>query len=384
MTDDLKSLPRTRGGGLVYLAGVVAVIFVAGLVFLLGRSRREAAATERQERVKTSAAGVPVTTAKVTPAPPTLTLDLPGDVKPFRQATIYAKVSGYLREVRVDRGDIVKANDVIGVVSVPETDQQISSLEAQLVSKKQLAERTRALVPAGVASQAELDRADSDLKASQAEVDRLVAVRGYDTIRAPWGGTITARYADPGALLPAATGSTQSAQPLVDLVDMSKCRIVVYLGQIEAQLVKEGDPVAIVRDAAPANPISAVITRIPRALDPRTRTMPVEIWVDNPDSVLYPGLYVHVRLTVKAPPTLALPSDAVFVRAGKPTVAKLDGGKARFTEVQVADDDGKTVRITSGLAAADEVILHVGDEISDGAPVQPVKPEPPPAPPGAR
>lgn len=372
----MNELPQRGRGALIYSIGIVAVVLVAALVFVLGRARRDAAATERQDRLEASAAGAPVRTVKVTPAPPTRTIDLPGDVRAFRQTTIYAKVSGYLREVRVDRGDVVKVNDVIGVVSVPETDQQLSGLEAELAAKKQLAERTRSLVPSGVASQSELDRADSDLKTTQAEVDRLTAVRGYNVIRAPWAGTITVRYADPGTLLAAATGSTQSVQPLVELVDMSKVRIVVYLGQIEAQQVKEGDPVAIVRDADPGHPVPATITKIPRALDPRTRTMPVEIWVDNSESLFYPGLFVHVKLTVKTAPALLLPSEAVLVRAGKAIVAKVENGHAKFTEIGVADDDGKTVRLASGLAAGDEVILSVGDEISDGAPVQPVKPQP--------
>lgn len=372
----MNELPQRGRGALIYSIGIVAVVLVAALVFVLGRARRDAAATERHDRLEVSAAGTPVRTVKVALAPPTRTIDLPGDVRAFRQTTIYAKVSGYLREVRVDRGDVVKVNDVIGVVSVPETDQQLSGLEAELAAKKQLAERTRALVPSGVASQSELDRADSDLKTTQAEVDRLTAVRGYNVIRAPWAGTITVRYADPGTLLAAATGSTQSVQPLVELVDMSKVRIVVYLGQLEAQQVKEGDVVAIVRDADPGHPVPATITKIPRALDPRTRTMPVEIWVDNNQSLFYPGLFVHVKLTVNAAPALLLPSEAVLVRAGKAIVAKVENGHAKFTEIGVADDDGKTVRLASGLAAGDEVILSVGDEISDGAPVQPVKPQP--------
>ena len=372
----MNELPQRGRGALIYITGIVAVVLVGALVFVLGRARRDVAATERRDRLEASAAGAPVRTVKVAVAPPTRTIDLPGDVRAFRQTTIYAKVSGYLREVRVDRGDVVKANDVLGVVSVPETDQQLSGLEAELADKKQLAERTRALVPSGVASQSELDRADSDLKTTQSEVDRLTAVRGYNVIRAPFAGTITARYADPGTLLAAATGSTQSVQPLVELVDMSKVRIVVYLGQLEAQQVKEGDAVAIVRDADPGHPVPATITKIPRALDPRTRTMPVEIRVDNNESLFYPGLFVHVKLTVQTAPALLLPSEAVLVRAGKPIVAKVENGHAKFTEIQVADDDGKTVRLAGGLAAGDEVILSVGDEISDGAPVQPVAPQP--------
>lgn len=369
MTDELES---RRSGGIIYVVGLLAVVLVAVMVFVLARGRREAVASEQKQRNDEAAAGIPVSVAPVATAPPLLTIDVPGDVRPYRQTTIYAKVAGYLREIRVDRGDLVKENDIIGVVSAPETDQQINSLEAELASRKQLFDRTKTLVPSGVASQAELDRASADLKTTQAEVDRLNAVRGYNAIRAPWAGTVITRYADPGTLMPAAVGSTQNVQPLVDLVDMSRVRVTVYLGQLEAPLVKEGDPVTLVRDSDPGKPIPATITRLSRTLDPRTRTMPVEIEVVNTEKLFYPGLFVRVKIAVKAPPALSVPADGVFVRNGKPMVAKLESGHAKFTEIKVADDDGKTVRLASGLQAGDVIIMHPGDDVSDGAPVQPV------------
>jgi RND family efflux transporter MFP subunit len=369
--------PRRGSAVLIYVVGIAAVVLVAVLVLVLGRGRHEAVANEKKERSDVAAAGIPVTVAPVAPAAPIRTIEVPGDVRPYRQTTIYAKVAGYLREIRVDRGDVVKENDVIGVVSVPETDQQLGSLEAELRSRKQLFDRIKALVPAGVSSQAELDRASADLKTIQAEVDRLNAVRGYNVIRAPWAGTVTTRYADPGTLMPAAVGSTQNVQPLIDLVDMSRVRITVYLGQLEAPLVKEGDPVTLIRDSDPGRPIPATLTRLSRTLDPRTRTMPVEIEVPNKDNLFYPGLFVRVKIAVKAAPALAIPAEGVFVRSGKPMVAKLESGHAKFTEIQVADDDGKTIRLAGGLAAGDVVIMHPGDEISDGAPVQPVQPDKP-------
>jgi RND family efflux transporter MFP subunit len=307
------------------------------------------------------------------PAPPQRTLNLPGDVRAYRQATLYSKVSGYLKEIRVDRGDTVKANDILGVVAAPETDQQLSSLENGLTAKKQIAARLKALVPTGVASQQELDRAEADVHTAQADVDRLVAVRGFDVIRAPFDGTITARYADPGALMPAATGATQSAQPLVDIADESRVRIVVYLGQLDAPFVKDGDPCTVVRDADPSKPIVAKITRTAHALDPRTRTMWVEVELDNKERLFYPGLFVHVALTLAAAPGLIVPADAVFLRGGQPTVAVVADGRAKFTQIQIGDDDGKTVRVLGGLQAGESVALHVGDDVSDGGAVQVVE-----------
>jgi RND family efflux transporter MFP subunit len=361
-------------GGFLYVLGAVLVAAIAVLVFMLARARHDAAANERAERERAFAAGPPVLVATVAPAPPRRTLNLPGDVRAYRQATLYSKVSGYLKEIRVDRGDNVKQNDILGVVAAPETDRQLSSLENELAAKRAIAARLKALVPTGVASQQELDRAEADVHTVQAEVDRLVAVRGFDVIRAPFDGTITARYADPGALLPAATGATQSAQPLVDIADESRVRVVVYLGQLEAPFVKEGDACTVVRDADPTRPIPAKITRTARALDPRTRTMWVEVELDNHERLLFPGLFVHVEIAVAAPPGLVVPADAVFLRGGAPQVAVIAGGRARFVPVTLGDDDGKSVRVLAGLQAGDEVALHVGDDVSDGGAVQVVEP----------
>src|SRR5262249_39576161 len=121
-----------RRGGFLYAFGIVFVAAIAVLVFLLARAPRDPLPHARTERERALAAGPPVIVAKGTPAPPQRTLNLPGDVRAYRQATLYSKVSGYLKEIRVDRGDTVKANDILGVVAAPETDQQLGPLENSL------------------------------------------------------------------------------------------------------------------------------------------------------------------------------------------------------------------------------------------------------------
>ncbi len=372
---DVPPAPR-RKGGLLYVSGVIVVVAIALLAFFLARSHRDAAATERTERLQKSAAGVKVEVAKVTTAPAVRTITLPGDVRAYRTATLYSKVSGYLKEIRVDRGDEVKANDVLGVVAAPETEQQLTSLESELKKKEAIAARLRTLVPSGVSSQQDLDRAEADVQTTRAEVDPLRTVKGFDVIRAPFDGTITARYADVGALMPAAVGSTQAAQPLVELADMNRVRVTIYPGQLDAPLIQPGAPVSVVLDSDPAHPITATVTRVSHALDPRTRTMPAEVELENHDRRLIPGLYVHVTTTVAGVAGVVIPADTVFIRAGVPTVARVESGHVHFVAIQVADDDGKVVRVSGGLAVGDAVILHVSDEISDGGPVQIVEPAP--------
>src|SRR5262249_42143836 len=195
--------------------------------------------------------------------------------------------------VRVDRGDRVEQNEVLGVIEVPEVEQEALPKRADLAMKKLTDSRYRSLAGEGVVSQQDTDRAAADLRIATADLARLEALRGYQVIRAPFAGTITARYADPGALLQAAT-STQSALPLARVADLDRVRIDVYLGQKEALRVHVGDPVSVVVDHRAA-PFEAKISRFEKELDPRTRTMLTEVELDNREAELYPGTFVHVE-----------------------------------------------------------------------------------------
>ncbi|MFT3699093.1 MAG: efflux RND transporter periplasmic adaptor subunit [Kofleriaceae bacterium] len=224
-------------------------------------------------------------------------------------------------------------------------------------------------------SQQDQDRADADVQAAQSDVDRLRALKSFDLIRAPFDGIVTKRYVDVGALMPAPTGSTQSAQPLVDVADISKVRIVVYVGQRDATNVSVGDKVSITRDDDPTHPIEAAVTRIPKDLDLTTRTMWVEAEVPNPEGKLYPGLFVTVTLDVQAAAGVVIPSDAITLIQGKATVAKIETGIIHFVPVVVGDDDGKTARIVSGLKVNDQIATRVNDELADGAVARAVTPD---------
>src|SRR5262249_10225747 len=139
------------------------------------------------------------------------------------------------------------------------------------------------------------------------------ALQGYEILRAPFTGTVTGRYVDPGALIPAATGSTSSALPLVDITDLSRLRVTVFIQSDAAPFVREGDPVTIVDPHRPDMPIAASVSRFSRALDPRSRAMLCEIWIDNRYQ-LYPGTFVNVTLRLHAPSLPTVPSTALLLR----------------------------------------------------------------------
>jgi multidrug efflux pump subunit AcrA (membrane-fusion protein) len=179
---------------------------------------------------------------------------------------------------------------------------------------------------------------------------------------------------DPGALLSAATGATQSAQPVVDITDLSRVRVFIYPGQQDAVRTHEGDKVTFWTDADPNKKREAQISRLTHALDPRTRTMLAEFDVDNAGDSIQPGSFVHVQLTLAGGAGSVVPADAIVLRGGKSFVAGVANGHARFVPVDVVDDDGKQVVISRGVGPGDVVILHPSDDVIDGGIVHVVDP----------
>jgi RND family efflux transporter MFP subunit len=359
---------------LLYFGLAVLVIAAFVFVWLLHHQGTIANEHERARREHQLSQGPRVVVAHAEPAPASRTIVLPGDVHALRVATVYARVSGYLVDLRVDRGDRVLTNQILGAVTAPENERQLGPLIDNLITKRAIADRLVPLVPKGVVAQQDLDRANADVQAAKSDVDRLRALLGEQVIRAPFAGTVTKRYVDVGALMPAPTGTTQTAQPLVDVADLSRVRIVVYVGQRDAVGIQPGDPVEVTRDDDPTHPIHASVTRIPSQLDLNTRTMWVETDVDNPTGRLYPGLFVTVTLHVAAPRGVLIPADAIALTAGNASVAVIKNGRVHVTAVEVADDDGKVARIVRGLSTGDQVAARLSDALTDNAKVRVVEP----------
>ncbi len=383
MGHDDRPPPSRRARLALFAIGTIAIVGMLLFVLILRHRHAKADADERAKREHELELGPEITVATATNAPATRTIALPGDVRAWRLAVVYARVSGYLDELDVDRGDRVNRDQVLGRVTTPETELQLRPLEANLATKQVIANRLRPLVPKGLVSQQDLDTADADVQAAQSDVDRLKAFKGFEALRAPFAGIVTQRYVDVGALMPAPTGSTQSAQPLVDIADVSRVRVVVYVGQRDATGIHVGDHLSIVRDDDPTHPITGEVSRIPIDLDLRTRTMWVEADVDNTDGRLYPGSFVTVTLDVPAPAGVLIPSDAVALVAGKSSVAVVANGIAHFVPIEIADDDGKTARVVKGVRVGDQIASRLSDELHDNGRVRAKQPSPPAAGSGA-
>src|SRR5256886_10296918 len=169
---------------------------------------------------------------------------------------------------------------------------------------------------AGTVSVQDREAAEEGVKMARAALARAQVQVDYQVLRAPFDGTVTARFADPGALLPAATGSTSSAQPLLEVAQLNRLRVALHLGQDDAARVRVGDKVAL--QASPDQPaFEARISRISQSLEPRTRTMLCEIDLAEPPAGLYPGAFVQTRLPLHVPPRPLIPTNAPRGQGGQ-------------------------------------------------------------------
>ena len=358
------------GGRWVPTMAVVAILLTGiGLGILFVR-KHGAEAKEMHERLAAAEAGTRIRAATVELESPRRAVSLTGEVRAFRQATLYAKVSGYVTEMRVDKGDRAREGQVLAVLESPDAAEQVASAEADLALKQQAAQRARTLAPSHVVSDQEVEQAETALKVAEAALARAKVTRSYATIRAPFSGRITARYVDEGALVAAATGSTSSVQPLLELADMDRVRVYAYLPQDDALAVREGDDAALLLDRG--EEMQAKVTRVSRSLDPRTRTMLAEILVPNDPPRMYPGQFVQVRLEVARQVRPAVPPLALVFRGDSPLVAVIDGNRVHFVPVVTGEHDGTSVEIVRGLKGGERVALDAGG-LSDGAAVQVVE-----------
>ncbi|HEX9289462.1 MAG TPA: efflux RND transporter periplasmic adaptor subunit [Anaeromyxobacteraceae bacterium] len=365
-----ETSPRARRRLLVALAIAVVLALVGAVALSVARHRRDAAQRERLAhaadegpRVLVAPVGLPTAERKVT---------LPGDVRALLQTTLYAKVNGYVSEMRVDKGDRVKRGQVLAHIAAPETDRQVDSARSTLEVRRRFAARARRLAPKGIMSQQELDQANADLRGAAAEYRRVRALQDYEVLRAPFDGVVTARYVDPGALLSAsATG-----QPVVELADPERVRVLVYVGQDLAPFVKLGDRAEITLDQAPAARAAATVRRMAEALDLRSRSMLVELWLDGDGGLrLVPGLFVHAALTVAVPPLPSIPADGLVARGDRLQVAVVRDRKLHFVDVEPGASDGRVIGIRRGLAGGEVIALSPPSDLGEGAPIQPITPD---------
>ena len=367
MAEENREAPLPRGSVVRTTSVVLVLAAVAGTAVLFVREHR-ANARQVEQLQRDLDRGPVVRVARVKLAPAEHMVSLPAEVRADRRAVLYAKVSGYVKRVLVDRGDRVKEGQQLAVLESPDLDAQVAAAQAEVTLRRQQLQRALRLVGRSM-SQNDREQAEEAVKVAQSALDRARVMKGYDTLRAPFDGTVVARYADPGALLPAATGSTSSAQPLLEVAQLDRLRVALQLGQDDAARVRAGDPVSLQIDPGKP-PLVARISRLAQSLDPRTRTMLCEIDLPSPPAGLYPGAFVQASITLHGDPRPLVPAEALVAQGGQIYVAIVQDGHVKLQRIRAGNDDGATVEVLEGLHGGEYVALNLGTDVPDGSPVR--------------
>ena len=349
-------------------------------------------------------------TTKAAPAQPTATVEvvkvaskklsittrLPGELQAYEAVAVFPKVTAYVDSISVDRGTRVQSGQVMARLVAPELVAQ----RAEAQSKLQAAEAQRAEADAKLASdQSTFDRlksasatpgvvAGNDLEVAQRSVDadraKVEAMRGsaeaaksglksfseiegYLEVRAPFDGVVTERNVHPGSLVGPATGAAASSLPIVRVEKISKLRLVVPVPEKYSAGMSAGTKMDFSVPAFPDQTFTGTVARIAHSVDVKTRTMPVELDVQNSDGRLSSGMFPEVLWPVRrTEPTLFVPISAVARTTEATFVIRIRDRSTEWVNVQTGEQDGKSIEVFGGLREGDEVAVRGSDELRAG------------------
>ncbi len=364
-------MSNNKTGWKVWLGGLL-VVGLAGFGFIfMALKKGNALDAETKSRVRQAQEGPVVKSIKAGVGSSDKGLVFIGEARPYQETTLYAKTGGYMNKILVDKGDNVHAGQLLATIISPETDQAYNGAIADLENKQKIWARDSSLVKKEYISREEAETSQTAVTMARAQVQSLKEQMGYKNLVAPFSGTVTARFADPGALVQNATSSQTSAQPVVMLSELDRVRIYIYVPQIDAPFVQNGYPVTITSTDRPEWKLKATVTRVAGELDPKTRMMLAEIDVANQQHELIPGSYLQVSLQTPDQQTLAIPSEALVVRGGKYFVPMIDSmHQLHYQPVSVGKNDGAFVSILSGVKKGDVIGLNVSPELKENQKVK--------------
>jgi multidrug efflux pump subunit AcrA (membrane-fusion protein) len=407
---------------LLLLALVVGAVGLAG--YLPKKAREEAAnAAAHEEKVALPV----VTVAQVRVAPKDTEVTLPGDTSALTETSIYARAAGYVRKRYVDIGDHVREGQLMAEIDAPELDDQVAQARAAVAQAQQQVSQARAalvqsqsqrdlakitaqrynnLVTKGAvarqdadtqqslyatsdalvaAQEASLHAAEENIKQTQSNLDRVISLQAFKTVKAPFDGIVTARNIDAGALI-SASGAGQGTSPMsmtgiasangnemFRVAQIGIMRILVSVPQTNAPGIHVGMPTELSVNEFPGRRFSGKVTRTTSSLDPGSRTLLVEVQVPNSDGKLLPGMYteVHFRSHRDAPPML-VPGDALIsMNSGLHIAVLTDDGngakKIHLQPVTIGRDYGTETEVIAGLQGGETVVVNPGDDVREGA-----------------
>ena len=372
--DTGKPVVSRRG---LYIAGITAAV-IAGIILVVGITSRKIADAKLQQwteaqAVPTVAVALPDTHGK------TSTFSLPGRLEAYTQAQLYARVTGYVKEWKVDIGTPVKAGELLAELDAPDLDQQIMQAEANLASAKANAvlsdmtlKRGQSLITSYAISQQDLDQRAANasnnqglVRAAQANLDRLRALEQYKHIVAPFDGLVTARATDVGALINAGAGS---GPPLFVVSETKRLRVYVNVPQSYVPSVPVGTKAQITVPEYPGRNFPATVEASAQAVDIASGTTRMQLVVDNSRGELMTGDFTTVTFDRPHPEiVINVPASAlIFDKSGLHVATVGSDGRIMLKTVTISRDLGNEVELNSGIAADDRVVVNPPDGIADG------------------
>src|SRR5271170_4484695 len=312
---------------------------------------------------------------------------LPGTTQAFIDTPIFARTNGYLKQWYFDIGARVQQGQLLAVIETPELDRQLEQARANLKTAQanaQLAQitatRWQNLLKTNSVSTQETDQAVQDLSAKQATVDsmtadvhRLEELQSFEKVYAPFGGVITARNTDIGALINAGAGGVP--QELFHMAAVNRLRVYVAVPEVDSKAAQNGAKATLTFDEYPGETFQGTIVRNSDSIDLASRTLNVEVDIDNGQGRIKTGAYalVHLRLpqsTQTSTASLTIPSNTLLFRSEGLRVGVVRNGRAELAPITIGRDFGATVEVVAGLQPTDQVIVNPSDSLASGNPVQ--------------
>ena len=372
-----KKSARMRWLALAVVSVAVAAVLGYGMWSRVRASKKLGAETSQLAVTTVSV----VSPKQTTPAQEII---LPGNVQPFISSPIYARTNGYLKNWNADIGAHVKQGQLLAVIDAPEVDQQLAQSLSNLNTAKAnlaLAEITKnryeGLIKTNAVAQQDVDNAVGSYKANQAIVEadeanvkQLQALQGFEKIYAPFDGVVTARNTDIGDLIDSGSAGGVKTD-MFHIAQPGTLRVYVNVPEEYSQGVKVGMTANLALAEFPGRSFQGKLVRTADAINVTTRTLLIEVDVENPTGTLLTGSYAEVHLQVPTPAsTYLIPVNTLLFRSEGLHVGIVKDGKVELTAVTPGHDFGDQIEIVSGLKANDQVIVNPPDSIVSGQQVQ--------------
>jgi RND family efflux transporter MFP subunit len=376
MNQTLSPTRRFTHSPIHLLAAIVVLIVIAVIAGLIPRSRQQ---TELgAETLELSIPTVTVVSPK--PGQNTMSLPLPAEIKPWIEAPIYARANGYLKRRFVDIGSHVEEGQLLAAIDTPELNQELERARAQLAQaeaalglSKITAQRWAGLLKTASVSEQENAEKQADFKlktatteSARAEVRRLEKLQAFSRVTAPFSGTITVRNIDSGDLIVAGGG-----KELFHLAQTRKLRVFVQVPQAMARSIRSGETAEMTVPELPGRSFTAIVIRTAGVLAADSRTLLVELEVDNSKEEILAGGYAQMRFpNTKMEAVLTLPTNTLLFRAEGPQIGVVqEDGKVEVRTVKLGRDFGQTIEVLSGVSPNDRVIINPSESLTSGATV---------------